>query len=215
MNDEKFQNKVYKILIVDDEADELNALSLTLQFAKEFKSEISTAENPTSALAKLENQNFDLVLSDFQMPTMDGIEFLNKVKERHPKTIRMLITGYTDIEIAKQAINEAEIHNFIEKPWYNDKLRSIIYDALKEKYEKIPESSTQVADVNDALKVINSALGNMFNNTEKQEPKRKIILQFTSPDEFNKFYHEIKDLKNVNVDDISISENKYIIELRF
>lgn len=214
-NYNNFYNKVHKILIVDDEEDELNALSLTVQYAKDFKSEISIAENANAALAEMDKQNFDLVLSDFRMPTMDGIEFLNRVKEKHPDTIRMLITACSDIEIAKNAINKAEVHSYVEKPWYNDELRTVIYDALKKKDEIPKKDHIEVGNVNDALQVINTALGKIFYDNEKSELKRRVILEFTSPAEFNKFYQEIKQLKNVSIDDVQIYKNKYFIELRF
>jgi len=209
------EGTVYKILIVDDEKDELNALSLTLKYAKQFKSEISIAEDPLIALAKLENEEFDLVLSDFKMPRMNGIEFLIKVKEKYPKIIRMLITACVELEIAKEAINKAAIHTFIEKPWYNDELRLIVHEALKGKDTGEFKSSTEVGDVNEALHVVNNALEKIFNDSLDLRINKRVTLEFTSPVEFNKFFYEIKQNKNININDIHVFVDKYIIELTF
>jgi len=133
-NNNKFaEDYIYKILIVDDEKEVSNALAMTLQFANQFKSEISIADSPKKALEKLEKQDFDLILADYKMPDMNGIELLNEVREKNPNTIRVLITGYSDAEIVKGAINKAEVHHYIEKPWENKNLRATIFEALKTK----------------------------------------------------------------------------------
>lgn len=206
-------DKIHKILIVDDELDELNALSLTLQYAKQFKCEISMAKDPIEALAKLENGKFDIILSDFNMPKMDGIQFLKTVKEKYPSTIRMLITACADLEIAKNAINNAEIHNFIEKPWYNDELREIINEALKRKSERETLVSKEVNNVDDAVVFINDALHKIMFETLGHDVKQNLILEFKSNVEFNKFFYEIKKMNTVKINDVHIFEDKYIIEL--
>ena len=106
---------LYDILVVDDERDILNSLNLVLGYADEFQAEISVATDGQMALEHLDKKEFDLVLSDYKMPGMTGVELLSKVKEKYPNTIRMLITGYTDVAIAREAINEAHVHNYIEK----------------------------------------------------------------------------------------------------
>ena len=141
------EDKVHKVLIVDDEVDELKALFLTLEHAKQFSSNITVCNDPIKALEKLQENDYDLVLSDFKMPHMNGVEFLNKVKQKYPNTIRMLITAYSEFQVAKEAINEAEVHSFIEKPWYNDELRNIIYKALKRKEFIDNNSSKEVKSV--------------------------------------------------------------------
>ena len=126
---------VRKILIVDDEVEVSKALAMTLQYAKQFNSEIAIASNAKAALAELKKQDFDIILADYKMPGMNGIELLKKVKEINPGTVRMLITGNPEVKIAREAIDNAEVHYYIEKPWENKNLRMIIYDALKKKDE--------------------------------------------------------------------------------
>lgn len=131
---------IYKILIVDDEVKVLDALKKTLERSKQFKSDIFVVDSGLKALDIIKNQDFDLVLSDYKMPKMDGVEVLTKIKEINPDTVRILITGYSDLEIAREAINKAAVHNYIEKPWDNEKIRTIIYSAIKEvKARKEPD----------------------------------------------------------------------------
>jgi len=134
--DEEIRNiedNIYKILIVDDEREVLETLKCTLESAEEFKSEIKIAEDGKTALNELNKYDFDLILSDFKMPKMDGIALLNTVKERFPNLIRILITGYSNFNLMRKAMNKAEVHHFIEKPWNNDELTYIIYKSLKTK----------------------------------------------------------------------------------
>lgn len=133
MNNEgrNLDGKVHRILIVDDEKDVLEVLAMTFRNAELFKSEISIAENAKKALIELQKHEFDLILSDFRMPKMDGIELLYKVKEKYPGILRILITGYADIDLAEKAINKGKIHHFIEKPWNTDELIFIINEELK------------------------------------------------------------------------------------
>jgi len=129
-------DNIYRILIVDDEKEVLNALRRTLLYAEQFKSEILTVENAEAALVELEKKEFDLILADYRMPGMTGTEFLHRVREKYPETVRIIVTGFSDIEIIKEAINKAEIHYYIEKPWVNENVETIVYDALKRKTER-------------------------------------------------------------------------------
>ncbi|MFW9879059.1 MAG: response regulator [Candidatus Thorarchaeota archaeon] len=207
------EKKIYKILIVDDEVEELKALFLTLEHAKQFRSNITVCDDPIKALEKLQENDYDLVLSDFKMPHINGVELLNKVKQKYPKVIRMLITAYSEFQVAKEAINEAEVHSFIEKPWYNDELRNIIHKALKRKEIIDNNASKEVKSVNDALNVLHAAQGAMSQSHLDKDLERKVILEFSSRIEFNDFFNKIKNMKNIVVDDIHIFEDKYILEL--
>lgn len=127
---------VYKVLIVDDEEPVRRALERLVERFDQFKMEVSTAENAIEALDILEKQDilrkhkFDIILSDFKMPGMDGVELLSIVKEKYPQTSRILITGYADINIAMEAINKSEVHSYIEKPWEEEELKQSIFKAI-------------------------------------------------------------------------------------
>ena len=212
-NDDIIDDRIYKILIVDDEKETLKALRSTIERAKQFKSSILTAESAEKALSLLKTQEFDLVLSDYKMPGINGIELLREVKNKYPDTIRMLITGYSDLSTAKEAINLAEVNNYLEKPWDNEELRSIIHAALKRKCERDITGKTELDSVSNALKKLRDFQGELLNIDQEdvKEKKTKMMCAFDSLREFNKFSFEIKKMGNVNIEDVYIFENKYLI----
>ena len=117
-----------KILMVDDEENILRALERSL-IDEDY--EIKTAGSAEEALAKLKMFPADIVLSDNMMPGMNGLEFLQQVKHHYPNTIRILITGRSDVKITIEAINKGEIFRFLLKPWNDEELKMTIEIAFK------------------------------------------------------------------------------------
>lgn len=116
------------IFIVDDEETVLTSLKNILKF--ETDHEVHTFLSPLEALKKGEETEMDMIISDYMMPEMDGLQYLAKVKEKQPDAIRILLTGYADKENAIKAINEVGLYQYIEKPWNNDDLLLIIRNGL-------------------------------------------------------------------------------------
>ncbi len=200
------EEQPYNILIVDDEKDILNSLNLVLGYAEEFKCDISVAKDAMVALEHLGKNEYDLVLSDYKMPGMNGVELLTKVKEKYPQTVRMLITGYSDVEIAKEAINKAHVHNYLEKPWDNDDLTLALYEALRRKRTREKERITEVDGVKDALRLVNDL-------RDKILTEQKLVFSFDSILELNKFSFGISKMSNVRIEDFHVFENQYIINI--
>ncbi len=117
----------YKILLVDDSPNVLKSLQRVF---KEENYDVYTAENARKALEIMTGDSMDLVISDYNMPDISGIEFLNMVRLRHPNTIRMMLTGVTDFEVAKEAINKGEIYRFFSKPSDDFELKFSVKHAL-------------------------------------------------------------------------------------
>lgn len=138
----------YKILFVDDEEHILSALK-RLFFADE-KIEIHTAKGGLEGLQILARENIDIVVSDQKMPKMSGNEFLRIVKEQHPKTLRMILTGYTDINAVIDSINHGEIYRHLTKPWDDNDLKITIYKALD--YLELKNQNQQMTKVIQTLK---------------------------------------------------------------
>lgn len=112
-----------KILIVDDEKNLLEAIQRKLR--KDFT--LETALGPDEGLAALKTRGpFSVVISDLRMPGMDGIQFLSRVKETSPDTVRMMLTGNADLENAIEAVNEGNIFRFLTKPCPPDVLAKVI-----------------------------------------------------------------------------------------
>ncbi|MDO8998576.1 MAG: hybrid sensor histidine kinase/response regulator [Bacteroidota bacterium] len=107
-----------KILYVDDE--ENNLVAFRSHFRKDY--EVHTAISAEVAFSILEIFPIFIIISDERMPDISGVEFLEKVKDLYPDSVRLLITGYSDINVVIDAINRGQISKFIQKPWDWDKL---------------------------------------------------------------------------------------------
>jgi response regulator RpfG family c-di-GMP phosphodiesterase len=118
------------ILFVDDEA---NILSSLKRLFRPFGYRIFTAESGPLALKIMERENVDLVISDMRMPQMNGAQFLEQVNKRWPETIRILLTGYAEIEATINAINKGHIYRYISKPWEDNDIVLSIQHALRQK----------------------------------------------------------------------------------
>lgn len=115
-----------KLMVVDDEPDNLDLLYRT--FRRDFQ--VYKADSALSALEVLEEQGeMAVIISDQRMPEMNGTEFLGKTVERFPDTIRILLTGYTDVEDLVEAINSGQVFKYITKPWNPEDLKLVINQA--------------------------------------------------------------------------------------
>ena len=119
----------YNIVIVDDEPIVTSNLKTLLRL--ENYPSPNTFNSPTEALEYIRNNKIDLVISDFFMPEMNGIEFLKEVKKTSPRSTLILLTGYADKENAIKAINEVGLYRYLEKPWDNEDLLLCIKNGLE------------------------------------------------------------------------------------
>jgi PAS domain S-box-containing protein len=117
----------FAILYVDDEESNLRIFQKT--FRREY--DVLTANSAEAGLEILEKEKIDLILSDQKMPQMSGVEFFKVIVVKYPHINRILITGYTDFDALKDAINEAKIFQYVQKPWVESDLKYIIENALK------------------------------------------------------------------------------------
>jgi DNA-binding NtrC family response regulator len=118
-----------KVLLVDD--DELVTTSLRSFLMFELNLEPTVFNDSSAALDFLEAQPFDMVISDFVMPGVNGIELLEAARQRRPEAPRVLLTGYADNRSAIRALNEARIYHYVEKPWDNQQMRQIVVSAVE------------------------------------------------------------------------------------
>lgn len=139
-----------KILIVDDEPSVLGTLQDVL-LAEGY--EIETANSGQEALRKMEMFPAEIVLSDYMMPGMDGIELLKQIKQSYPHIIPILLTGRGDFKISFKTINEGEIFRFLLKPWNIEELNMTLHMALRY-YDLILENDR----LTKTVKIQNSVL---------------------------------------------------------
>jgi type II secretory ATPase GspE/PulE/Tfp pilus assembly ATPase PilB-like protein/FixJ family two-component response regulator/RNA polymerase subunit RPABC4/transcription elongation factor Spt4 len=128
----------YKILFVDDEVNVLNAMR---RIFRQENYALFTAGSGSEALSLMDKeQPVQVVLTDHRMPGMSGTELLRQIKAKHPRTIRIMLTGYADTDAVMGAVNEGAVYKFITKPWNDDDLRLTVSLAL-EQYDLIAENS--------------------------------------------------------------------------
>jgi len=116
-----------RVLFVDDE--ERIVRLLRVMFRERY--DVSTALSGEEALALMEHQRVDVLVCDQRMPGMLGHELLAKVRVISPHTVRLLLTGYSDLVAIVDAINEGEVYRFLNKPWNQDELRSVVAEAAE------------------------------------------------------------------------------------
>ena len=136
-----------KVLFVDDEEGNLKAFKAT--FRRDM--DVRTAASGQEAIILLEQEPVHVIISDQRMPGMSGAEFLAIVRERHPRAMRMLLTGYADLEAVVSAVNQGGIYAYATKPWDENDLRLRIQQAyeihqLREDKDKLLHQYRQVFD---------------------------------------------------------------------
>lgn len=150
-----------KIVVVDDEKMVTSAFKAL--FKVEGYSDIHLFNNPNDAVEFLRENKPDLIISDFMMPEMNGLEFLTKAKKLYNEVSMILLTGYADKENAIKAINEIGLYKYIEKPWDNDDLmmnirngieRSHLLENLRNKIEELEIAKKQLQDYSQNLEKI-------------------------------------------------------------
>jgi len=149
-----------KILIVDDQVEVLNTLRRLLM--KNY--EVATASSGKDALNYLRDNTVAVILSDQRMPEMDGVTFLEKAKEMQPEAVRIMITGYADIEATVGAVNQAGIYQYISKPFEPDELKTIVKKAVKQ-YQTARDAESlqkQLIEKNRELEEANLKLNEQF-----------------------------------------------------
>jgi len=117
----KFEQAI-RVLYIDDE--ENNLKSFKANFRRDF--EIYTAISAEAAALLMKTNEIDIIISDQRMPNMTGVEFFNSILDTHPDPIRILITGYADIEAVINAINRGQVYKYITKPWNEFELKILI-----------------------------------------------------------------------------------------
>ncbi|SRR5579883_2349811 len=133
------------LLLIDDEEMILRSLQRVLE---DDGYEILTATSGQNALKILSDTPVQVIISDQRMPNMTGSELFAQVKKKYPETIRIILSGYTDFEAVKSAINDGDIYKFLNKPWDNNLLRKMVKEAFEiyKHQTKSPETITKEAE---------------------------------------------------------------------
>jgi response regulator RpfG family c-di-GMP phosphodiesterase len=143
----------HTVLFVDDESHVLGTIKRLLQNEAYG---VITANSGAEALELLAKQPVSLIVTDQRMPEMSGLDLLKEAKARFPGAIRMIITGYADLEVVIKAINEGEVYRFIPKPWNDEDLKLTVRQALVQ-YDTLEDNRQLLSTVKMQRAVITEA----------------------------------------------------------
>jgi response regulator RpfG family c-di-GMP phosphodiesterase len=184
-------DKKYKVLVVDDEPDNLALLYRTLR----HDYDVVKCLSPLEALKILDEEKFQVIISDHKMPDMDGVEFLKLSQEKAPLAIRLLVTAYSDVKILINAINYAKIYRYIKKPYQPDELLYIVQSSL-EFYQLKVDNENLIFDLRD-----------LFAGTIKSIPEALAAKDsFTLGKSRRVTFYAIKIAQNLNLSNAAIGK---------
>lgn len=142
-------DKKITVLYVDDEENNLISFKATFR----IKYNVITALTAEEAMKILETKPVDIIITDQRMPHITGVEFLEKVIEKYPDPMRILLTGYADMNAVIDAVNKGKIFHYLSKPWNEEELDETITRAF-ETYQK----NMEIKEMNEKLVISNNQL---------------------------------------------------------
>ncbi len=145
------------VMVVDDEKAILMSLQRTM---RKMPWRVVTSQGGRQALSFLESTKVSVVIADYQMPEMNGIEFLNEVKRRWPDIQRVMLTGAANLGVIEQAVNESEVYRFLNKPWSDSQLKATVMECIDRIHleESNQNYRRELAARNEQLQSINRDL---------------------------------------------------------
>ena len=185
----------YKILYVDDEKANLSSFHALLR--REY--EVFLAESGGEALNILEQEKINLIISDQRMPAMTGVELLELVRAKYPEVIRMVLTGYTDMQAIVDAINKGNIYYYITKPWKGEELKVILSNALEAYSLRQKNKTLEKQNILAQFEILKNQINphflfnciNVLSSMIKTDPDQAVF--FTN--KFAKLYRSILQLR--------------------
>ncbi|MBN2551474.1 MAG: hybrid sensor histidine kinase/response regulator [Spirochaetales bacterium] len=165
----------YTILYVDDEFENLYLFRSLF----EDQYDVQTAESGAQALAVLADREVQVLMADQRMPGISGIQLLETVGEEYPQTIRILVTGYSDIDVVIDAINRGDVYRYLSKPWDIEEIRATIRNAI-ELYELKLKNQSLIGSLRkkiEELEFLNKLQLDLKGLTDKQSILRSAIIR--------------------------------------
>jgi len=172
--------------------DEQNILSSLKRLFRSTGHKILTAGSGVEALAILETETVDLIVSDMRMPEMDGAKLLAQVANSYPDVVRILLTGYADMDSTIRAVNEGHIYRYISKPWEDNDIKITVQKALETKHLKVERDRllALTSKQNEELKDLNQ-------NLEKKVQQRTEELRLAHESLRKSYFSSIKTFSNL------------------
>ena len=178
-----------KVLYLDDE--ENNLIAFKALFRREF--DVFTTTSPQEAVAYLNANEVPIILSDQKMPELSGVEFFELTLNDFPNAVRILVTGYADIEAVIDAINRGQVYRYVAKPWNENDLRVCLLNAA-ERYEMNTHSSDSESNSNK-WKIAKSRIQDAIHKVKAVVTSWKGMNQPIPADSLNEVVNELNALE--------------------
>lgn len=171
----RFNKPARTLLLVDDETNIVSALKRLL---RRDNYTILTANSGAEGLEVLAHHAVDVIVSDQRMPGMTGVEFLGRAKELYPDTVRIVLSGYTELQSVTDAVNQGAAYKFLTKPWDDTQLRGHIEEAFrrKEMADENRRLALEVQTANSELAAANRRLGEVLDQQQQQIRRDEVSL---------------------------------------
>jgi response regulator RpfG family c-di-GMP phosphodiesterase len=143
----------HTLLVVDDEPDVCDSVYDLLR--REFN--VLKARSAAEGIRLMQEHEVHVIMTDQRMPQITGVELLSKIRQKHPRAVRMLFTGYADLDAVIAAINQGHVFQFLKKPWRPVELEAAVreaaaeYDRLVEQAEELHRLQSQVQTLHERL----------------------------------------------------------------
>jgi DNA-binding NtrC family response regulator len=142
-------SKKHTLLVVDDEADVGDSVHDLLR--REFR--VLKARSAEEGMKLMRDNEVHIIMTDQRMPKVTGVELLRSIRAGHPQAVRMLFTGYADIDSVIAAINQGHVFGFLKKPWQPDELENAVREAAAE-YERLVEQAEILEKLRSELQTL-------------------------------------------------------------
>jgi response regulator RpfG family c-di-GMP phosphodiesterase len=152
----------HTLLVVDDEPDVCDSVHDLLR--RQFR--VLKARSAAEGIDIMRRDEVHIIMTDQRMPQITGVEFLNKMRLGHPQAVRMLFTGYADVDAIIAAINQGHIYKFLRKPWQPEELEDAVREAAAE-YERLMGQADEMARLRAELQQVRDRLAVLEKEVEQ------------------------------------------------
>lgn len=196
--------KEKNVLFIDDEENILKTIKRQLHL---YGYNVHTAIDAANAFSILEHEEIPVIVSDQKMPNISGSELLAQIKENYPKTVRMIISGYTDFNALQEAVNKGEIYKFIPKPWDERYLLDSLERAFKY-HEELEKNEIKNKVLDNALEAV--ALSNLEHTIESVNHPFLILTGYNNKEIIGKNIWQLFNFSATDIADVleEVSTNK-------
>lgn len=150
------------LLVIDDEPDVCDSVHDLLR--REFR--VLKAHSAQEGLRTMQEEEVHIIMTDQRMPSVTGVELLARVKSRQPQAVRMLFTGYSDVESIIAAINQGHIFQFLKKPWQPEELQDAVRAAAGE-YDRLVADADEAERLREALRELRTRVETLENQVRR------------------------------------------------